>query len=119
MTKEQVLLTDDAKEIVLRKEIIAEIMKLVDGRWETVEPRPTIDELEQNLNSDEPSKLRLNPDGSVSKFLGNYTVKDVADAIMRVISATHPAPEAPAELDVPLGTAENLDALARTLGSSK
>jgi hypothetical protein len=74
--------TVDAK---LRAEIVSEIMKLVGPRMVPMERKPTIDELEKILNSDNPQQISIAPDGTMLVAHG-HTVGDIADAVLRVIT---------------------------------
>lgn len=73
--------------MTLREQIIAEIMKLVRPAQIISERKPTIDELEKILNSDDRSVTSINPDGTVSIAPPPCTVGDVADAVLRVFDA--------------------------------
>lgn len=69
----------------LRAQVVAEIMKLV--RPEPVNiGKPTIEELERILNSDDPGRINLAPDGSATmQPRSSVTVGTVADAILPLV----------------------------------
>lgn len=71
---------------LLRAELVTEILKLAKTP-KLVERRtkkPTVDELEAMLNSDNPPAIHINPDGSISEEKA-HTVGDVADAVIVVL----------------------------------
>jgi hypothetical protein len=69
----------------LRKRLITEIMKLAQTpKLIQCDPKPTIDDLEKSLNSDDPVPYSINPDGTVSRK-HNHTVGDIADTVLRVL----------------------------------
>lgn len=79
-------------EKTLRQEIIREIMTLVQPEPVEMKPKPTIDELERILSSDDNRQIDLRPDGSVwARERKTVTVGIVADAILRVIVERRPA----------------------------
>lgn len=71
--------------MTMRDEIIAEIMTLVRPPPHKMEPRPTIEELEKILNSEDKRDITIEPDGSISVRPDHTTVAEVADAVLRVV----------------------------------
>lgn len=69
----------------LRPLLVAEIMKLVSPAPIPMERKPTIAEIEKILNSDNPQKIGLAPDGSATIEAPSHTVGDIADAVIRVL----------------------------------
>lgn len=69
---------------MLREQIVAEIMKLVTPAIVPMDHKPSIEELEKILNSDEVPKIHMQPDGSISTEKP-HTVGDIADAVLRVV----------------------------------
>lgn len=70
---------------MLREKIVAEIMKLVRPAPVPMDPKPSIDDLERMLNSDDPRRIKILPDGSVVEEAPPHTVGDIADAVLRVV----------------------------------
>lgn len=68
----------------LRARIVTEIMGLV--RKPAVRVKPTIEELERILNSENPPDMQIDPDGTIlSTPQSHTTVGDIADAILKII----------------------------------
>lgn len=75
-----------ANAATLRAQITSEIMRLLPGNFEPVESRPTIEELEKILASDNGGKITINPDGSIGTHRP-AKVGDIADAVLVVIGS--------------------------------
>jgi hypothetical protein len=69
-----------------REAIVAEIMKLIRPAPVPMAQKPTIDELEEILNSESDDAITINPDGTVSRIPPPTTVGAVVDAILRIIA---------------------------------
>lgn len=78
----------EARRDDLRQKIIAMMNALVLPRRVEHEPRPTIEELEKLLNSDDPPNISIQPDGSVIEYRPQTTtVRAVADGILDLLEA--------------------------------
>lgn len=74
---------------MLRDQIVSEIMKLVKPPMVPMDHKPSIDEIEKMLNSDNPRRISIAPDGIALTEPPPHTVGDIADAIIRVIGDVH------------------------------
>lgn len=74
---------DESAKLPTREQIVAEIMKLIPPQMVPME-RPSIEELEKILQSDERPDIHIAPDGSITTEKP-HTVGDIADAIMRLL----------------------------------
>lgn len=72
---------------MLREQIVTEIMKLVRPAMIQMDHKPSIDEIEKMLNSDNPHRISIAPDGAVMVEAPTHTVGDIADAVLRVRDA--------------------------------
>ncbi|HEY1806053.1 MAG TPA: hypothetical protein VGG45_16385 [Terracidiphilus sp.] len=70
---------------MLKEQIVAEIMKLVRPAMIPMDHKPTIDEIEKMLNSDNPKRISIAPDGSAVMEAPSHTVGDIADAVLRIV----------------------------------
>ena len=69
----------------LRQNIIDKMKTLVLPKKVERNTRPTIEELEKILNSENPGKMQINPDGSVTEYHPQTTtIEKVADAILEL-----------------------------------
>lgn len=69
----------------MREQIVAEIMKLVRPAPVPMDHKPSIAEIEKMLNSDNPSRISIAPDGSYVTEAPAHTVGDIADAVLLVV----------------------------------
>ena len=70
---------------LLRQKIVSDIMKLLPGVLEPTDRKPTVEELEKILNSEDAERISINPDGSIGQYRP-AKVGDVADAVMKVVT---------------------------------
>lgn len=68
----------------IRDKIVSEIMKLVQPA--PMDHKPSIAEIEKILNSDNPNRITLAPDGSAMLVAHGHTVGDIADAVLRIVT---------------------------------
>lgn len=69
----------------IRQQIIDKMKGLVLPKKVERNPRPTIDELEKILNSENGPNVQLNPDGTVTEYQPQTTtIEKVADAILDI-----------------------------------
>jgi len=71
--------------MTLREQIVSEIMKLVKPAMVPMMPKPSIEELEKILNSENPRHVQILPDGSIMEEGPAHTVGDIADAVLRIV----------------------------------
>ncbi len=75
----------------LRQKIIDKMKTLVLPKKVERKERPTIDELERILNSENPGKMQINPDGSITEYREQTTtIEKVADAILDLVYPEEP-----------------------------
>jgi hypothetical protein len=70
--------------MITREQIVSEVMNLVHPKMVPSDKKPTIDELEKILNSEDHPNISIAPDGSFLVEQPN-TVGDIADAVMRLV----------------------------------
>lgn len=70
------------KGALTRERLVELIMGFVRPQWVLCDPKPTIDEIERSLNSENDPCFDLRADGTVWRKGNPVTVRELADAIM-------------------------------------